>query len=225
VPRHLPGLGEPEGVPIDIIIFGGRRSSVVPLVSEAYSWTTACSWARLRRRRPRGEHRRVGNLRRDPFAMKPFCGYHMGDYFTHWFAMGDTLGAKAPRIFYVNWFRKSPEGRFLWPGFSDNSRAPQVDVRPSGREGRREGDPIGLMPKDGDLDLTGLDLPKENLRALLQVDLAEWKAEVPDIEQHFKTFGSRLPARLRNSWMSSRSGWGSFGVRSIDHMNQEAQSG
>ncbi|MBS1125170.1 MAG: phosphoenolpyruvate carboxykinase [Nitrospirae bacterium] len=197
-PVICPDWENPEGVPIDIIIFGGRRSSVVPLVSEAYSWdhgvflgATAASETTS------ANIGAVGNLRRDPFAMKPFCGYHMGDYFTHWFAMGDTLGAKAPRIFYVNWFRKSPEGRFLWPGFSDNSRALKwMCDRLDGKVGAKE-TPIGLMPKDGDVDLTGLDLPKENLRALLQVDLAEWKAEVPDIEQHFKTFGNRLPARLR----------------------------
>ena len=197
-PVICPDWEDPEGVPIDIFIFGGRRSSVVPLVAEAYSWdhgvflgATAASETTS------ANIGAVGNLRRDPFAMKPFCGYHMGDYFTHWFAMGDTLGAKAPRIFYVNWFRKSPDGRFLWPGFSDNSRALKwMCDRLDGKVGAKE-TPIGLMPKDGDVDLTGLDLPKENLRALLQVDLAEWKAEVPDIEQHFKTFGNRLPARLR----------------------------
>jgi phosphoenolpyruvate carboxykinase (GTP) len=197
-PVICPDWENPEGVPIDIMIFGGRRSSVVPLVTEAYSWdhgvflgATAASETTS------ANIGAVGNLRRDPFAMKPFCGYHMGDYFTHWFAMGDTLGPKTPRIFYVNWFRKSPEGRFLWPGFSDNSRALKwMCDRLDGKVGAKE-TPIGLMPKDGDLDLTGLDLPKENLQALMNVDLAEWKAEVPDIEQHFKTFGNRLPARLR----------------------------
>jgi phosphoenolpyruvate carboxykinase (GTP) len=139
----------------------------------------------------------IGNLRRDPFAMKPFCGYHMGDYFHHWFTMGDKLGAKAPRIFYVNWFRKSPEGRFLWPGFSDNSRVLKwICERVDGKVGARE-TPIGLMPKEGDLDLTGLDIPAGNLKALMDINLAEWKAEVPDIEKHFAVFGSRLPGRLK----------------------------
>jgi len=191
-------LENPEGVPIDIFIFGGRRSSVVPLVFEAFSWdhgvflgATAASETTS------ANIGAVGNLRRDPFAMKPFCGYHMGDYFQHWFDMGERLGAKAPRIFYVNWFRKSAEGRFLWPGFSENSRVLKwMCERVDGKIGARE-TPIGLMPKDGDFDLKGLDIPTGNMKALMDVDLAAWKAELPDIEQHFTLFGSRLPERLR----------------------------
>jgi len=187
----------PEGVPIDIFIFGGRRSSVVPLVYEAHNWdhgvflgATAASETTS------ANIGAIGNLRRDPFAMKPFCGYHMGDYFTHWFAMGDTLGKKAPRIFYVNWFRKSAEGRFLWPGFSDNSRVLKwMCERVDGKVGAEE-TPIGLMPKEGDLDLDGLDISASNMKAVMDVNLAEWKAEIPDIESHFATFGNRLPARL-----------------------------
>jgi phosphoenolpyruvate carboxykinase (GTP) len=121
----------------------------------------------------------------------------MGDYVQHWLAMGDRLGAKAPRVFYVNWFRKSAEGRFLWPGFSDNSRPLKwMCERVDGTVGARE-TPIGLMPKDGDLDLSGLDLAKDNMQALLDVDLKEWKTEVPDIEKHFALFGNRMPARLK----------------------------
>ncbi len=188
----------PEGVPIDIFIFGGRRSSVVPLVYEAFSWdhgvflgATAASETTS------ANIGAVGNLRRDPFAMKPFCGYHMGDYFHHWFSMGDRLGAKAPKIFYVNWFRKSVEGRFLWPGFRENSRVLKwMCERVDGKIGARE-TPIGLMPKDGDFDQAGLDIPAANMKALMDVDLAAWKAELPDIEQHFALFGNRLPERLR----------------------------
>ena len=197
-PVICPDWENPEGVPIDIIIFGGRRSSVVPLVAEAFSWdhgvflgSTAASETTA------ANIGAVGNLRRDPFAMKPFCGYHMGDYFQHWLAMGDRLGAKAPRIFYVNWFRKSPEGRFLWPGFSDNSRVLKwMCERVDGKVGARE-TPIGLMPKDGDMDLAGLDIPSETMKALMAIDLAAWRSEIPDIEQHFALFGSRLPARLK----------------------------
>ena len=197
-PVICPDWEDPEGVPIDIFIFGGRRSSVVPLVAEAYSWdhgvflgATAASETTS------ANIGAVGNLRRDPFAMKPFLSYHMGDYFQHWLAMGDRLGAKAPKIFYVNWFRKSPEGRFLWPGFSDNSRALKwMCERVDGKIGAKE-TPIGLMPKDGDLDLSGLDIPHGSMQTLMKVDLREWKAEVPDIEQHFAIFGNRLPARLR----------------------------
>lgn len=188
----------PNGVPIDIFIFGGRRSSVVPLVYEAFSWdhgvflgATAASettFANI------GE---VGNLRRDPFAMKPFCSYNMGDYFQHWLNMGDRLGSKAPRIFYVNWFRKNHDGRFLWPGFSDNSRVLKwMCERADGKVDAKKS-AIGLLPVDRDLDLNGIGLSPENMEELTKVDLDEWKAEIPDIEKHFATFGSRLPERLK----------------------------
>jgi phosphoenolpyruvate carboxykinase (GTP) len=188
---------DPEGVPIDIFIFGGRRSTVIPLVTEAYSWdhgvflgATAASETTS------ANIGAVGNLRRDPFAMKPFLGYHMGDYFRHWLEMGDRLAAKAPRIFYVNWFRKSAGGSFLWPGFSDNSRVlkwmcDRVDRKIGAKE-----TPIGLMPEDGDLDLTGLTISSGNMQALMNVDIPSWKAEIPDIEKHFSLLGKRLPARL-----------------------------
>jgi len=189
---------DPEGVPIDIFIFGGRRSSVVPLVSEAFSWDHGVFMgATAASETTSANIGAVGNLRRDPFAMKPFCGYHMGDYFQHWLEMGDRLGPKAPRIFYVNWFRKSTGGKFLWPGFSDNSRALKwMCERVDGTVGARE-TPIGLMPRDGDLDLAGLDIAKDNMRELMEVDQKEWKAEVPDIEKHFALFGDRLPVRLK----------------------------
>jgi phosphoenolpyruvate carboxykinase (GTP) len=187
----------PAGVPIDIFIFGGRRGSVVPLVYEAFNWdhgvflgATAASETTS------ANIGAVGNLRRDPFAMKPFCGYHMGDYFGHWLDMGDRLGSKAPRIFYVNWFRKSPEGMFLWPGFSDNSRVLKwMCERVDGKVGAKETS-IGLLPNEGDLDLGGLDIAPENMRELLRIDSDAWKAEIPDIERHFAEFGSRLPERL-----------------------------
>ena len=197
-PVICPDWENPEGVPIDIFIFGGRRSSVVPLVTEAFSWDHGVFMgATAASETTSANIGAVGNLRRDPFAMKPFCGYHMGDYFTHWFTMGDTLGAKAPRIFYVNWFRKSSGGRFLWPGFSDNSRV--LKWMCERVDGKRDAvkTPIGLMPKEGDLDLSGLDIPAGNLKAVMELDLKEWKAEIPDIEKHFKLFGNRLPDRLK----------------------------
>ncbi len=187
----------PAGVPIDIFIFGGRRNSVVPLVFESYNWdhgvflgATAASETTS------ANIGAIGNLRRDPFAMTPFCGYHMGDYFRHWLDMGDKLGKNAPRIFYVNWFRKSPEGMFLWPGFSDNSRVLKwMCERIDGTVGARK-TPIGLLPNEGDLDLKGLTLPPDNLKELMWVDSGAWSAEVPDIEKHFAKFGNRLPERL-----------------------------
>ncbi|MDA8216064.1 MAG: phosphoenolpyruvate carboxykinase (GTP) [Dehalococcoidales bacterium] len=189
---------KPEGVPVDIFVFGGRRANVVPLVMEAFDWdhgvflgATAASETTA------ANIGSVGNLRRDPFAMQPFCGYNMADYFQHWLAMGDRLGDKAPRIFYVNWFRKDAEGRWLWPGYGDNVRALKwMCERVDGRiEGRRT--PVGLLPQEGDLDLGGLDIPQDNVRELLRIDEEAWRAEVPDIEQHFAQFGDRLPERLR----------------------------
>ena len=204
-PVISPDWENPEGVPIDIFIFGGRRSTVVPLVTEAFSWDHGVFMgATAASETTSANIGAVGNLRRDPFAMKPFCGYHMGDYFTHWFTMGDTLGHKAPRIFYVNWFRKSADGRFLWPGFSDNSRVLKwMCERVDGKVGAKE-TPIGLMPRDGDLDLTGLDVPAENLRALMTVDPKEWRDEVPDIEKHLALFGDRLPERLKKQFAEFR---------------------
>ncbi len=188
----------PQGVPIDIFIFGGRRGSVVPLVHEAYNWdhgvflgSTAASETTA------ANIGAVGNLRRDPFAMKPFCGYNMGDYFRHWLDMGDKLGDKAPRIFYVNWFRKSADGKFLWPGFSDNIRVLKwMCERVDGKADARNS-PIGLLPKEEGIDLTGLQISSEDMSELMNVDVSELKAEIPDIEQHFATFGNRLPDRLR----------------------------
>jgi len=188
----------PEGVPIDIFVFGGRRSTVVPLVFEAFNWdhgvflgATAASETTA------ANIGSVGNLRRDPFAMKPFCGYHMGDYMRHWLDMGDRLGGRAPRIFYVNWFRKNEDGKFLWPGFSDNSRVlkwmcERIDETIGAKE-----TPIGLLPKDGDLDIKGIDLRPEDFKELMSVDLKAWKNEIPDIEKHFQVFGDRLPERLK----------------------------
>jgi phosphoenolpyruvate carboxykinase (GTP) len=197
-PVICPDWEKPEGVPIDIFIFGGRRVSVVPLVYEAYNWdhgvflgATAASETTA------ANIGVVGNLRRDPFAMKPFCGYNMGDYFQYWLNMGDRLGNKAPRIFYVNWFRKTPEGKWLWPGYGENSRVLKwMCDRVEEKVGAKKS-PIGLLPKEGDLDLTGLDIPLADMKELLRVDPEAWKAELPDIEKHFAQFGDRLPERLK----------------------------
>lgn len=190
---------KPEGVAIDIFIFGGRRASQVPLVTEAFDWdhgvymgSTAASETTA------ANIGSVGNLRRDPFAMKPFCGYNMGDYFQHWIDMGDKLGDKAPRMFYVNWFRKNEEGKWLWPGFGENSRVLKwMCERVDGKVGAVE-TPIGLLPEDGDLDLSGLDIPAEDLADLMKVDNAAWSAEMPDVEKHFSQFGDKLPSQLKD---------------------------
>ncbi|MHC5081351.1 MAG: phosphoenolpyruvate carboxykinase (GTP) [Planctomycetota bacterium] len=196
-PVICPDWEKPEGVPIDIFVFGGRRAGVVPLVTEAFDWdhgvflgATAASETTA------ANIGAVGNLRRDPFAMKPFCGYNMADYFGHWLGMGDRLGDKAPRIFYVNWFRKADDGHWLWPGFGENSRVlkwmcDRVDGKAEARKTS-----IGFLPGEGALDLGGLDLPPADLEALMHVDEAAWKAEIQGIREYFAQFGDRLPARL-----------------------------
>ncbi len=188
---------KPAGVPIDIFVFGGRRAGVVPLVTESFDWdhgvflgATASSETTA------ANIGAVGNLRRDPFAMQPFCGYNMADYFQHWLGMGDRLGDKAPHIFYVNWFRKTPSGEWLWPGYGENSRVLKwMCERVEGKAGARE-TAIGLLPNEDDLDLSGLDIPAENVAELLRVNTEAWRAEIPDIEKHFAQFGTRLPERL-----------------------------
>lgn len=197
-PVISPDWENPNGVPIDIFVFGGRRAGVVPLVNEAFNWdhgvflgATASSETTA------ANIGAVGNLRRDPFAMKPFCGYNMAFYFQHWLDMGDRLGNRAPKIFYVNWFRKTAEGKWLWPGYGENSRVLKwMCDRVDGKVGVRQ-TPIGYLPKEEDLDLDGLDVPRENLKELLRVDEDAWRAELPDLERHLSQFGLSTPGRLR----------------------------
>ncbi|HEY5272066.1 MAG TPA: phosphoenolpyruvate carboxykinase (GTP) [Acidimicrobiales bacterium] len=189
---------DPIGVPISAILFGGRRASVVPLVHESFDWqhgvflgsimgseTTAAA---------AGE---VGNLRRDPFAMLPFCGYNMADYWNHWLEIGEQLEeSKRPRIFYVNWFRKSTDGRFLWPGFGENSRVLNwIFDRCAGR-GEADQSPIGWVPAKGAITTDGLNISEEDLAAVMAVDPSEWEREVPLIEEYFRTYGDRTPPAL-----------------------------
>ena len=202
---------KPEGVPIDIFVFGGRRAGVVPLVNEAYNFdhgvflgATASSETTA------ANIGAVGNLRRDPFAMQPFCGYNMGDYFQHWLDMGDKLGDKAPRIFYVNWFRKTADGRWLWPGFGENSRVLKWMCERVDGKAEAVQTPIGLLPRLGGLDMKGLKIDERDIQELLRVDLDAWKAEIPDIEKHFAKFGDRLPARLKKQFEELKARLGSL---------------
>lgn len=197
-PVICPDWEDPKGVPIDIFIFGGRRASVMPLVHESYDWdhgvflgSTAASETTA------ANIGSVGNLRRDPFAMLPFCGYNMGDYMAHWLEMGDKLKDKAPRIFYVNWFRKSPDGKWLWPGFGENSRVLKwMCERVDGKADAID-TPIGKMPKEGALDLKGLKIDEADMKELMKVDVEAWKKEADGIEKDFAKFGERLPKRLK----------------------------
>ncbi len=196
-PIISPDWEKPEGVPIDIFIFGGRRASVIPLIHEAFNWEHGVFMgATASSETTAANIGAIGNVRRDPFAMKPFCGYHMGDYFAHWLAMGKRLGDKAPRIFYTNWFRKTEDGRWLWPGFGENSRVLKwMCERVDGKAGAQK-TAIGYMPRVEDLDLTGLDVPVDDIRELLRVDATGWKEEAKDMQEHFSQFGDRLPAAL-----------------------------
>lgn len=197
-PVICPDWEDPNGVPIDIFIFGGRRASVVPLVTEAYSWDHGVFMgSTVASETTAANIGSVGNLRRDPMAMKPFCGYNMGDYFAHWLSMGDKLGDKAPKVFYVNWFRKDAEGRWLWPGFGDNARVLKwMTERVEGKAGS-EDTAIGRLPLTNEFDVSGLDVAEADLKELFKVDTDAWKNELPDIEKHFGQFGDKLPERLK----------------------------
>ena len=188
---------DPAGVPIDAILFGGRRASVVPLVSEALSWRHGTFLgSTMASEKTAAAAGKVGDVRRDPMAMLPFCGYHMGDYFQHWLNMGEKGGSNMPKIFYVNWFRKNADGKFLWPGYAENSRVLKwIFERCDGTADAFE-TPIGRLPAEGALDLNGLDVPSEDMGELLKVDVEGWKGELPSIREHFATFGDKLPAGL-----------------------------
>jgi phosphoenolpyruvate carboxykinase (GTP) len=197
-PSIAPEWEDPEGVPISAILFGGRRAATVPLVYEARSWEHGVFvGATMASETTAAAAGAVGQLRRDPFAMLPFCGYHMGDYFAHWLAIGAGADReKLPRIFQVNWFRKNASNRFLWPGFGENSRVlAWIAERCEGLASAVE-TPIGLIPAPGALPLEGLDLAPADLAALLAVDAEGWQAELPSLAEHLATFGDRLPPEL-----------------------------
>lgn len=192
-----PEWENPDGVPMSAFIFGGRRSTVVPLVFEALNWTHGVFLGSIMASETTAAAAgAVGKLRRDPFAMLPFCGYNMGDYFRHWFRIGAMLDGNAPRIFYVNWFRKDAEGNWLWPGFGENSRVLKwICERIDGTADAIE-TPIGYVPTPEALDLDGLDIPEADVEELLSVDPDAWRAELPDIRDFYAGFGNRLPAEL-----------------------------
>jgi phosphoenolpyruvate carboxykinase (GTP) len=189
---------DPRGVPISAILFGGRRASAVPLVTEARDWAHGVFMAsNVASEGTAAAENKIGELRRDPFAMLPFCGYHMGDYFGHWLELGAKADpAKLPRIYFVNWFRKDERGKFVWPGFGDNSRVLKWIVeRLEGRAEAKE-TPIGLVPARGALDVSGLDLTAAQLDLLLSVDPEVWMEEAALIKPHYEKFGDHLPKAL-----------------------------
>ncbi|MGO8794960.1 MAG: phosphoenolpyruvate carboxykinase (GTP) [Candidatus Sulfotelmatobacter sp.] len=196
-PVIAPEWEDPKGVPIDAILFGGRRANIVPLVTEAFNWRHGTFLgATVSSETTAAITGKVGQLRRDPMAMLPFCGYNMGDYFAHWIKMGNHSGAKLPKIFYVNWFRHDQGGRFLWPGYGENSRVLKwIFERCAGKVHAKE-TPIGRIPEVADLDITGLSMSAADVAQLLSVDVEGWLAEVPLIREHFNHFGAHLPEEL-----------------------------
>ena len=198
-PCISPEFNNPKGVPVSAMVFGGRRAKTAPLVYQSFDWkhgvfvgstmaseTTAAATGA------------VGVVRRDPMAMLPFCGYHMGDYFAHWLEMGEKLGDKAPKIFNVNWFRTDDEGHFIWPGFGDNMRVLMwILDRCEGKVGAVE-TPIGYEPKPEDINIEGLDIDLDTIKGLLNVDIDLWKEEAKGIEEFYAKFGDKLPAELKN---------------------------
>ena len=196
-PSIAPNWEDPQGVPIDAFLFGGRRATVVPLVTEAFDWEHGVFMgAIMASEKTAAATGTVGELRFDPMAMLPFCGYNMGDYFGHWLESGRRAGAKLPKIFMVNWFRKDDEGRFLWPGFGENSRVlAWVAERCDGRAGAEE-TPIGLVPSADAIDTSGLDVSPAAMAKLLDVDPDEWRAQLPRLREHLASFGDALPEEL-----------------------------
>jgi phosphoenolpyruvate carboxykinase (GTP) len=197
-PVIAPEWEDPQGVPIDAILFGGRRAGIVPLVTEAFNWQHGTFLgATVSSETTAAITGQVGRLRRDPMAMLPFCGYHMGDYFAHWFKMGAVSNpSKLPKIFYVNWFRQDENHKFLWPGYGENSRVLKwIFERCDGKVHAKD-TPIGRIPELADLDTTGLDIKGAHVEELLSIDIEGWLAEVPSIKEHFAHFGSHLPQGL-----------------------------
>ena len=198
-PVIAPEWEDPSGVPIDAILFGGRRATVVPLVNEGRDWSHGTFLGSIiSSEKTAAAAGKVGELRRDPMAMLPFCGYNMADYWAHWLSIGKRQGARLPRIYYVNWFRKSDGGDFLWPGFGENSRVLKWIFERLEGTAKAVETPIGNLPAEDGLDLEGLDVSREDLEELLAVKVEGWLDEIPKIRDYYATFGSHMPQALED---------------------------
>ncbi len=197
-PVIAPEWEDPNGVPIDAILFGGRRATVVPLVNEARDWQHGTFLGSIiSSEKTAAAAGKIGELRRDPMAMLPFCGYNMGDYWAHWLRIGKRKGAKLPKLFYVNWFRKGEDGDFLWPGYSENSRVLKWIFERCEGTAKAVETPIGNLPAPHSIDTSGLaGVSPEDLATLLRVEVDGWLTEVPMIAEHFDQFGDHLPREL-----------------------------
>jgi phosphoenolpyruvate carboxykinase (GTP) len=197
-PSIAPEWEDPAGVPIDAMLFGGRRSTVVPLVFEAHDWEHGVFLGSIMSSETTAAAAgQVGTLRFDPMAMLPFCGYNMSDYFAHWLTIGHREGARLPKMFYVNWFRRDEAGRFLWPGFGENSRVLAWIFRRCQGEADAVETPVGLVPPREGIDTEGLEVSDEAMTRLLAVEPREWLEQLPQIQEHYARFGEQLPAELR----------------------------
>ena len=201
-PILAPEWDDPQGVPISAILFGGRRKTTVPLVTESFDWQHGVFMgATLSSEQTAAAEGKVGTVRRDPMAMLPFMGYHVGDYMAHWVDVGKNADAdKLPKIFYVNWFRRGDDGRFLWPGFGENSRVLEWIVDRIEGKAEAETTEIGKVPTAAQLDLDGLDANPADVDAALAVDVDEWRAEIPLIEEWFEFVGDKLPSGVRDEF-------------------------
>ena len=198
-PSIAPEWEDPNGVPISAILFGGRRATNVPIVTESFDWQHGVFLGSIMSSETTAAQQgAVGKLRFDPFAMLPFCGYDMGQYFQHWLDIGQHDGANLPKLFWVNWFRKGDDGSFLWPGFGENSRVLKWIVERAAGADNAVDTPIGRVPAPGSLDTDGLGIDEATLAELLQVNADSWRAEVPQLEEHYASIGATLPQELRD---------------------------
>jgi phosphoenolpyruvate carboxykinase (GTP) len=199
-PVIAPEWEDPQGVPISAILIGGRRPSTIPLVHESFDWNHGVFMGSIMGSEITAAtiSNKIGQVRRDPFAMLPFIGYNVNDYLQHWLDISTKTDAdKLPKIFYVNWFRKDSEGRWLWPGFGENSRVLKWIVERVSGEGKAVKTPIGYMPTLDGIDTEGLDVSKEDMEELLKVNKEQWLSEVESIKEHYAKFGEKLPKELK----------------------------
>jgi len=198
-PVIAPEWEDPQGVPISAILVGGRRPSTIPLVHESFDWNHGVFMGSIMGSEITAAtiSKNIGQVRRDPFAMLPFCGYHICDYLQHWLDIGKNSDPdKLPKIFYVNWFRKDKDGKWLWPGFGENSRVLKWIIERVSGEGKAVATPIGYMPTVDAIDTEGLDVSEADMAELLKVDREEWLKEVESIKEHYAKLGDKLPAEL-----------------------------
>ena len=223
-PAIAPEWQDPKGVPISAILFGGRRASAVPLVTEAFDWEHGVFMAsNVASEGTAAAENKVGELRRDPFAMLPFCGYNMGDYFAHWLRMGARAdAAKLPKIYFVNWFRKDRNGKFAWPGFGENSRVLKWIVERLDGKAEAQDTAIGRTPAAGALDLAGLEMSDEHLDLLLNVDPVIWREEASLVPAHYERFGERLPQALWDQLAALNARLEALETRTVDRVSEDA---